>query len=69
MPTSENKKPERAHEFYYRKRGLRADDVLHQHILDGGDHEKAAAVSRKVAKKIGLTDEQIDRLMSGKQPK
>ena len=49
--------------FYYD--GLRKDAELHNPILDDGDHEKADAVSRKVAKRLGLSDADIDAL-SGK---
>ena len=64
MPTSEKSKAE---EFFYEKDGKRADAELHEPILADGDHARATAVSRKVAKRLGLTDEQIDRLMKPKK--
>jgi hypothetical protein len=60
-------KPKAEPELFYWDDGLSADDALHQHILDGGDHAKAEAVSRKVAKRLGLTDQEYDRLL-GKKP-
>jgi cyanate lyase len=61
MPTSGKSKAE---EFFYEDAdGNRADAELHQPILDDGDHAKAQAVSRKVAKRLGLSDEQINKLM------
>jgi hypothetical protein len=56
-------KSTKAEEFFYEKDGKRADAKLHQDILDGGDHEAAETVSRRVAKRAGLTDEQINKLM------
>jgi predicted ABC-type ATPase len=47
--------------FYWRGH-QRADAELHDPILEDGDHAKAEAVSRKVAKRLGLTDEEIDKL-------
>jgi hypothetical protein len=46
--------------FYYD--GLRADADLHNPILDDGDHAKAEAVSRKVGKRAGLSDADLDAL-------
>ena len=72
MPTSERsqaKKP-RAKEFFYPgKGGRRFDADLHNPILDDGNTETAYAVSRKVSLKLGLTQEQIDLLMSHVKPK
>ena len=68
MPTSEKEKPKKAHEFFYRDGPFRADANWHNEILADGDHAAAEAVSRQVAKRIGLTDEQIDRLMRKRKP-
>jgi len=58
----------KAEEFFYETEdGTRADAELHQDILDDGDHATAQAVSRKVAKRLGLTDEQISRLFKPKK--
>jgi hypothetical protein len=68
MPTSEtnpkSKPPSLAEEFFYEdENGVRQDAALHQDILDAGDHDAAMAVSRVVAKRLGLTDEQISKLL------
>lgn len=47
--------------FYY-DRGKRSDANLHNPILDDGDHAKAESVSRKVGKRAGLSDEDLDAL-------
>jgi hypothetical protein len=65
---SEKPKSKKAQEFFYRDGPMRADADLHNEILADGDHAAAEAVSRKVSKRIGLTDAQIDRLM-GKSTK
>jgi hypothetical protein len=49
--------------FFYMKNGQREDENIHNQILEEGDHARAQAVSRKVAKEIGLTDEEIDLIM------
>lgn len=68
MPTSGKSKqpedtPERAREFFYRDGPFRADEALHNPILDDGDHAAAEAVTRKRLKKQGWDDAKIDRLM------
>jgi len=60
---SPKRHPKQPELFYYD--GPRQDADLHNHILDDGDHAKAAAVSRKVAKRLGLSDADVDAL-SGK---
>src|SRR5262245_13096668 len=45
--------------FYWADGGRRDDEGLHEPILDAGDHAAANAVSRKVAKKLGLSDADI----------
>jgi hypothetical protein len=49
--------------MFYWDGPMRADAALHQPILDDGDDAAAQKVSRAVAKRLGLTDAQIDRLM------
>jgi len=68
MPTSE-KQNGKAHELFYRDGPLRADADLHNEILADGDHARAEAVSRAVSKRLGLSDQQIDRLMGRKPAK
>jgi hypothetical protein len=73
MPTSEKPKPPekkprgRPKEFFYRNGPHRADEALHNPILDDGDHDAALAVTRRRMKKRGMSDEEIDRFM-GKTP-
>lgn len=55
--------PAPAREFFYLKDRRKQDAALHEPILAEGDTETAYAVSRKVAKRLGLTDAQIDKLM------
>jgi hypothetical protein len=72
MPTSEKEKPkppDKAHELFYREHGLRADEALHDPIIEDGDHARAEAVSRKVSKRLGLSDQQVDRLLGRKPAK
>lgn len=47
--------------FYYQDR-QRADAALHEPILASGNHAKAQAISRAVAKRLGLSDADIDAL-------
>jgi hypothetical protein len=76
MPMSEKPKPAprkpqpsgKAQEFFYEDdTGTRQDAALHQVILDEGDHAAALAIGRKVAKRLGLSDAQIDKLMRPKK--
>jgi hypothetical protein len=55
-----------AREFFYLKDRLKQDAALHEPILAEGDTATAYAVSRKVAKRLGLTETQIDALMKPK---
>jgi hypothetical protein len=71
MPTSEKPKPQPdaktpklAKDFFYRDGPFRADEALHNPILEEGDHKTAEAVTRKRLKKRGWSDEKIDKLMS-----
>ena len=59
MPTS---KPRKNRELFYWDGPLAKDAELHQPILDDGDFEKAKEVSRGVAKRLGLSDADIDAL-------
>lgn len=65
MPTSE--KPKKQPEFFYTRKGKREDADLHNPIVDDGDHAKAESVSRKAAKRAGLSDAEIDALF-GTEP-
>src|SRR5262245_11622704 len=56
-------------ELFYDENGKRADDVLHQWILDDGDAEAATAVGRAQLKRIGLSSEQIDALIGEESKK
>lgn len=49
--------------FYWDKNGRKADAKIHDPILAEGDHKRAQAASREVAKKIGITDEEFDLIM------
>jgi hypothetical protein len=49
-------------EMFYWKNHQRADADLHNSILENGDHAAAAAVSRNVAKRLGLSDADIDAI-------
>jgi predicted NAD-dependent protein-ADP-ribosyltransferase YbiA (DUF1768 family) len=53
---------ERATEFYYNEKHKQQDAKLHETILDAGDHDKAEAIGRKVAKQAGLTEAEIAAL-------
>jgi len=44
----------KAEEFFYEKDGKRQDADLHEPILSG-DHSKAEAIGKKVARRLGLT--------------
>jgi hypothetical protein len=66
MPTSAKPKKRREH-FFWRDH-LAADDELHQPILDQGDNKKAENVSRKVGKRLGLSDADIEALLKPKPP-
>jgi hypothetical protein len=59
MPTSVKNKAE---EFFHWQDHQRADEDLHEAIIEDGDHAKAESVSRKVAKRLGLSDADIDAL-------
>jgi len=48
-------------EFFYEKDGKRQDAALHEPILSG-DHGKAEAIGKKVARRLGLTSAAIERL-------
>lgn len=52
--------------FYLDDNHNRQDADLHQSIIDEGDHAKARAVSIKVMKRLGLSDEQIAKLTKEK---
>jgi hypothetical protein len=54
---------EPAREFFYLKDRRKQDAALHEPILAEGDSKTANAISRKVAKRLGLSDAQIDALM------
>jgi hypothetical protein len=71
MPDSEAKteKPKIRGELFYRDGPFRADEILHQEILDGGDEVAAQSVSRKVAGRLGISDAAMDRLFGKKQSK
>ena len=45
--------------FYLDENGEKQDADLHMEILQGGDHAGARAISRKIAREIGLTELQI----------
>ena len=47
--------------FYWQKH-RRRDADLHEPILAAGDHRTAEAVGDAVAKRIGLTEEEINAL-------
>jgi len=51
-------------EFFYWKNRLRADADLHNPIIEGGDHAKAESVGRAVGKRLGLSDEDLDALLT-----
>ena len=59
MPTSAPKKPR---ELFFWRDHQAHDADLHNPILDDGDHGKAEGVSRKVAKRLGLSDADIEAL-------
>ena len=68
MPTSDDKPKPRdgstlAREFFYRDGPLRADEALHEPILEGGDHAAATAGTRAMLKKRGWTDAKIDAFL------
>ena len=75
MPTSESKRPvpnkpqPEAEEFFYRdKGGKRQDASLHESILGEGDNAAARAISDKVLRRLGFSDDDIEAL-HGPTPK
>jgi hypothetical protein len=70
MPTSEKRKPRKqtgaALEFYVKRGGKKHDDVIHNPILDAGDHAAAERVGRAVMKRLGLKPDRIEALMKPK---
>ena len=52
-----------AKEFCFSERGKRGDAELHAPILAEGDHEAAAAVSRRVMQRLGIAPARIDKLL------
>ena len=60
--------PQQGELFYMDDDGLRKDEKLHEAIIAAGDQTAAQAVSRKVAKELGLTDEEITALFSDFSP-
>ena len=54
MPTSAREKSEGSVGFYVDDNGKKQDDFIHEEILNEGDHEAALAVSRAVARRLGL---------------
>jgi len=55
----------KAEEFFYERDGRREDAALHEPILSG-DHGKAEAIGKKVARRLGLTSAAIKRLYPSK---
>jgi hypothetical protein len=51
----------KAGEFFYEKDGKRQDAALHEPLLSG-DHSKAEAIGKKVARRLGITPAAIKRL-------
>jgi hypothetical protein len=49
-------------EFFYNDRHKIEDQKLHDSILDDGDDAAARAISDKVAKRLGLTADEIAAL-------
>jgi len=68
MPTSPKAK-NKAREFFFWRDHQAHDAELHQPILDQGDHKKAESVSRAVAKRLGLSDADVDALYGAKRKK
>jgi hypothetical protein len=67
MPTSAKAKrrrasDDRATEMFYWKDGRRADAAIHEDILNEGNQAAAQAVSRGVGKRLGMSDETLNRL-------
>jgi hypothetical protein len=58
-------KQKRNQEMFFWKKRQRADAELHNPILDDGDHKTAHGVGRKVAKRLGLSDEDCNALGIG----
>jgi hypothetical protein len=56
-----NQKPKSDHSFFYWEKGRRQDAKIHEPML-AGDHAKAKAIGRKVAKQLGLTDAELKSL-------
>jgi len=57
MPTST--KPRSDNEFFYIKDHRVQDQRLHDALIADGDETKARLVSDRVARRIGLTEEEI----------
>ncbi|MGY3278134.1 hypothetical protein [Bradyrhizobium sp. S3.7.6] len=68
MPTSAKRKPRKGGEefFVLDDNHDRQDNVLHDPILDGGDHAAARSVSIAVMKRLGLSAKQIAALTKEK---
>ena len=65
MPTSANpNRLRKPREFFYNdKAGHRiSDDKLHDALIADGDEARARAVSERVARRLGLTNEEIAAL-------
>lgn len=54
--------PYAKHEFFFLRDHKMQDEELHESIIAGGDQVKARKVADKVAKRLGLTDEEIEAL-------
>src|SRR5262245_19996579 len=49
--------------FYTNEDGTKGDDWIHEEILADGDEVSARKISRKIARRVGLTATQIDLLL------
>ena len=58
-----------AREFFYREDGQRQDAELHDPIIETGDHDAAADVSRSVMRRLGIAPERIAGLLGQKPTK
>lgn len=56
-------------EFFYIERHLIQDAKLHDRVLDDGDDDAARAISDKVARELGLSDDEIAALRRPRQQK
>jgi hypothetical protein len=65
MPPRKAKRRAAEEFFYLDNNHDRQDADLHQPILDGGDHETATAIGKAVMKRLGLSDEAIEKLTNG----